>query len=163
MNRQTYKIMHGQTFSHSWKTANRKLDNQAWSQHCCFCRSICAYYGQFTVSALSAGMLYQLSTWSGDAAALLNVLAAVSAFAYIGLAIQSRTGTQALFNVLATPIVFASAYAGFEGDPAWLTISLALHAAISALQIKLFDQDLQKLLVLWAVFCGVLVVLQGIG
>ena len=80
MNRQTYKIMNGQTFSHYRKTANRKLENQAWSLLCRFCRSICAYYGQFTVSALSADLLYQLSTWSDDAAVLLNVLAAVSAF-----------------------------------------------------------------------------------
>ncbi|MGW8313167.1 MAG: hypothetical protein ACWGOL_08050 [Desulfuromonadales bacterium] len=163
MNRQTDKIMHGQTFSQSWKIANRALDDQACLLFRRFYRTSCAIYGQFTVSALAASLLYQLSTWSADAAALLNVLAAVSAFTYIGLAIQSHTGTQTLLNVLATPLVFAAAYAGFVGDPAWLTLSLAMHTVVSGLQIKLVDLDLRKILVLWTVFCGVLVVFLGIG
>jgi len=115
------------------------------------------------LAALTAGILHHLATGSGDVAALLNVMAAIAAFAYIGLAIQSRNGTQALLNVLAAPVIFAAAYTGFLGDPAWLTVSFTLHGIISALQIKHVDKDLQAILIPWAVFCGVLVVLPSIG
>jgi hypothetical protein len=163
MKKRAHDITNGQIFSLSRVTADRATDDQARVRFRGYCRICCGYCGQFTVAALAAGLVHRLATRSGDIADMLNVLAAISAFAFIGLAMQSRRGTQALLNVLAAPIIFAAAYAGFLGDAAGLIISFALHAIISALQITLVDRDLQTILFLWTLFSAVMVVLLGIG
>jgi hypothetical protein len=114
-------------------------------------RPTIAQCGQFSVAAMFAGGFYLLNIRSGDGVWLLAALAATSTFVYVGLAMQSRTGTMALFNLLAIPIIFATAYAGMSAA-GWLIFSFLLHGSITALQLSSLDKGLTGGLFFWSAF-----------
>ena len=107
--------------------------------------------GHFLGAALLAGSLYLVNLWSADGVRLLVALSATSALVYIGLAMQSHTGVLALLNLLAAPIIFATAYAGMNVTE-WLIVSFILHGCVTAVQISSIDKDLSGWLFCWSVF-----------
>jgi hypothetical protein len=127
------------------------------------CRCSAQRVGQLLVAAMLAGGLHFLAQWSGDVVQALAAFAAISAFGNIGLAMESKRAAQALLNVIAVPIVFAAAYAGFNGAPEWLTISFVLHGSITALQIESVDKELRGGLFLWSVFNSTMSILLLLG
>jgi len=119
--------------------------------------------GQLIVAALFAGGFYLLNLWSGDGVRLLAALAATSSFIYVGMAIQSRTGTLALLNLFAVPILFATAYAGMSVASGWLIISFAFHGSISAVQRSSIDEDLRGGLFFWSAFNSAMALILLLG
>ena len=117
-----------------------------------FSRHAIARCGQFFAAALLAGGLYLTTFWSGGGVWLPVALAATSAFVYIGLAMQCRTGAQALLNLLAAPIIFATAYAGMSVGTGWLVISFILHGSVAAVQLSAIDKGLRGFLLFWSAF-----------
>lgn len=115
-------------------------------------RRTIARCGQFFVAALLAGGLYFLNLWAGGGGWLLAALAATSAFAYVGLAIESRTVFLALLNLFAAPILFATAYAGMSIASEWLIVSFLLHGSVTAVQLSSIDKDLSGALLFWSAF-----------
>ena len=115
-------------------------------------RSTIIRCGQFLGAALFANALYLLNLWSGDGVRLLVALSATSALVYIGLAMQSRTGALAILNLIAVPILFATAYAGMNLATEWLIVSLILHGCVTAVQISSVDKELSGWLFSWSVF-----------
>lgn len=117
-------------------------------------RTVAVRSSQFLGAALLAYGLYLLNIWAGDGVRLLVALSATSALLYVGLAIQSRTLTLALLNLLAVPSLFAAAYAGMNIAAEWLIASFILHGSITALQRSSVDNDVSGGLFCWAVFNG---------
>jgi hypothetical protein len=111
---------------------------------------------------LSCG-LYFLNLWTGDGMRLLVAMSAVSAFLYIGLALQSRTKSLALLNLLAIPILFATACTGLNAASAWLIASFILHGSLSAVQLSTVNQDLRGGLLCWSVFNSAMALLLLLG
>ena len=161
INRYETKNVH-QLFSTSHKNvavaAADYVSSGKWS-----CRCSALRCGQFLVAVFLANGLYFLAQWSGDTVQGLAAFAATSAFVYIGLAIQSKRAALALLNVIVVPIVFAAAYAGFNGAPEWLTISFVLHGSITALQVESVDTDLSNGLFLWSFFNSTMTILLLLG
>ena len=108
--------------------------------------------GQFLGAALLANGLYLLNLWSGGGVWLLAAFSATSALVYIGLAMQSRTGTLALLNLFAAAILFATAYAGMTVAAEWLIVSFILHGCVTSMQLSSVDKDLSGCLFCWSVF-----------
>ena len=119
--------------------------------------------GQLLGASLFAGALYLLNFWSGDGVRLLVALSATSALVYIGLAMQSRTGVLALLNLLAAPIIFATAYAGMNVVTEWLIVSYILHGCVTAVQISSIDRGLSGWLFSWSVFNSAMALLLLLG
>ena len=117
-----------------------------------FCQRTIIRCGQFLVAALLDGGLYLLNTWFGDGVWFLSSLAATSAFVYIGLAIQSRTAALVLLNIFASPIIFATAYAGMGVATGWLIVSFISHGSVTIVQLSSIDKDLRSLLLFWSAF-----------
>lgn len=127
------------------------------------CRGTAIRSGQFFGAALLAYGLYFLNLWSGDGVRLLVALAATSALVYIGLATQSRTGTLALLNLAAVPILVATAYAGMNVAADWLILSFILHGSLTAVQLSSVDKDLRGGLFCWSGFNGAMALLLLLG
>ena len=141
----------------TWALASQRLSEYL------FCKGTVIRCGQFLAAVLLAGGIYLLNLWSGDGVRLLVVLAAVSAFLYIGLAMQSRTRTLALLNLIAIPILFMTAYAGLNGAAIWLIVSFILHGSFSAGQLSAVDKDLHGGLFCWSVFNSEMALLLFLG
>lgn len=118
--------------------------------------------GQFSVAALFAGGLYLLNIRFGGGVWVLAALAGASTFVYVGVAMQSRTRAMALLNLLAIPIIFATAYAGMS-DAGWLIFSFLLHSSITSLQLSSVDKDLSSGLFLWSAFNSTMALLLLLG
>ncbi len=112
--------------------------------------------GQFLGAVLLARGFTSLAFWSGDSLRLLAALAATSALLYIGLAVQSRNGFQGLLNLLALPILFATAYAGLQVAVEWLILSFVLHGILTAVQLASAPKDMRGGMFCWSVFNSVM-------
>lgn len=127
------------------------------------CRCTVIQWGQFVVAALLAGGVWLLNLWCGDGVRLLVALAATSAFIYIGLAILSRTGTLVFLNLIAVPIIFATAYAGLNVATEWLIISFTMHGSLTAVQLSSIGEDLSGCLFFWSAFNSAMVLFLLLG
>ncbi len=140
-----------QIYSSSQESSAGTMADHIWAGDL-FCRCTIARCGQFFGAALFAYGLYFLNLLAGDGVRFLVALAATSSLVYIGLAMQSRTGTMAIFNLLAVPILFATAYAGLNIASEWLIVSYILHGSVTAVQLGSVDKDLSGGLFCWSVF-----------
>jgi len=118
--------------------------------------------GQFSGAVLIAVGFYLPNLWSDDGMRLLVTLSATCALLYIGLAVESRSGALALFNLLAAPILFMTAYAGMIVTE-WLILSFILHGSVTAVQHSYFDNDLRGWMFCWTVFSSTLAVFLLLG
>ena len=116
------------------------------------CRGTGIRCGQILGSTMFAGGVYLLNLWSDDGQRLLVALSAISALAYISLAMQSRTGIMALLNLLAVPILFTTAYAGMGVATEWVIVSFILHGCITMVQVASVDKNLRDVLFCRAAF-----------
>jgi hypothetical protein len=130
-----------------------KMHRKCTLEHC----------GHFFVAALLAGGVYFMNLWTGDGLWLLAALAATSAFVYIGLAIQSQTGSLVLLNLIAAPFLFASAYAGMIVAPGWLIVSFLLHGSVSAVQLATIERDLRSFMLIWSAFNSAMALFMLLG
>ena len=128
-----------------------------------FCRATLVRCGQVFGAALLATGFYQLNSWVNDGVRLLVIFAAISALLYIGLALQSQTKALALLNLLAGPLLFATAYAGMTVAGEWLVVSFILHGSLTALQFTSVDKDLGGGLFCWSIFNSAMALLLLLG
>ena len=126
-------------------------------------RAVLVRCSQILGAVLLACGLYFLNLWTGDGMRLLVAMSAVSAFLYIGLALQSRTKAMALLNLLAVPILFATACTGLNVAATWLIASFILHGSLSGMQLSSIDKDLRGGLFCWSVFNSAMALLLLLG
>jgi len=151
-----------QIYSSSQQNSARVMSGHVLSEKL-FCRFTLVRCGQALGAALLASGFYLLSSWAGDGVRLLVVFAATSALLSIGLAVQSRTKALALLNLLAAPLLFATAYAGMMVAAEWLIVSFILHGSLTALQFSSVDKDLAGGLFCWSVFNSTMALLLLLG
>lgn len=118
--------------------------------------------GQILGAILFAGGFYLINLWSADGVRFLVALSATCALLYICLAVESRSGVLALFNLLASAILFMTASAGMIVTE-WLIISFTLHGSVTAVQHSYFDNDLRGWMFCWTAFSFTLAMFLLLG